>query len=583
MGGNCGNLRWSLFSVKELESGRKTKEGARFNRVLQVIQKAYRNLIRVKDFIMQSNTRKDYAEPDTGFFSRHFVLLLVILIVLFAIGAGIRIYRLDSEPLARREYWSAIWARSFYYSTLDSATEWEREIAASQGAGVKVPLMTIEGIAYLVYHLAGGEYPWLLRVFSSLSWLAGGVLLYLLAKRVTSKDAAVLSTAFYLLVPFGVEISRRFQADSLMVAAMLCSIYVTVLYNDQPTTRRALVAGLIAALAILIRPLGLFMIFGAFVLLTIARQGIRESISDRHSWLFAILALFPTALLYTYDYFYQNAQAVDVFKNVYFQPHLLLDSVFYTGWWRQISKTIGIASLVVALLGIFLFRSRAPRALVVGLWCGYAMLGLLFVWPFSTHDYFHLQLVPLVALCLGPVGALILAHVREARPRWLSQLFQAMALGVLIFLLALGTSRSLNRVIVTDSVAKYYENQVRIAQDIGEELGHSSNTVFLAFDYGNRLKYYGWIDGASWPIAGDLRAERLFTGKPNPGAEERFHADYASRSPEYFIVIYMEGYKKQKDLREFLTQTFPMVAQTEDYLIFDLRKTIDSERTGANP
>lgn len=528
---------------------------------------------------MPSNAKTDHAESDGSFFSRHSVLLLVTLGILFAIALGLRIYRIDdAQPFDYgwgHQYHYALEARSLYYSTLDSIPEWKSEVAAMQRTGTMVPLPTIEGIAYLLYRLAGGEYLWLPRLFSALSWLAGGIVLYLLAKRIINTDAAVFSTAFYLLLPFGVSVSRSFQAEPLMVMAMLCSIYAIILYNDRPTLRRAFIAGLIAAIAILIRLPCLFMIFGAFVALAIGRQGLRKSISDKYSWLFASLALLPTALLTIYDRFYLAGYGLETFKTVYFYPNLLISSFFYAGWWKQISDTVGIASLVVALLGTFLlFRKQKSMALVIGLWCGYVVYGLVFTWHVPTHDYYQLQLVPVVALCLGPVGALILARVLEARPPWLSQLLRVVVLGFLILLAASSIIMSVNRIVVTDAAIKSFENRVRIAEDVGECVGHNSNTIFLTSGYGQLLKYYGWIAGVWWPQSGDLRKERL-VGEESPGAEERFYAEYLGRAPEYFIVTSLGDLERQPDLREFLTR-FVIVAQTEDYLIFDLRKTIDS-------
>jgi len=133
---------------------------------------------------------------------------------------------------------------------------------------------------------------------------------------------------------------------------------------------------------------------------------------------------------------------------------------------------------------------------------------------------------------------------------------------------------SVNRIVVTDAAIKSFENRVRIAEDVGECVGHNSNTIFLTSGYGQLLKYYGWIAGVWWPQSGDLRKERL-VGEESPGAEERFYAEYLGRAPEYFIVTSLGDLERQPDLREFLTR-FVIVAQTEDYLIFDLRKTIDS-------
>jgi len=43
-------------------------------------------------------------------------------------------------------------------------------------------------------------------------------------------------------------------------------------------------------------------------------------------------------------------------------------------------------------------------------------------------------------------------------------------------------------------------------------------------------------------------------------------------SPEYFIVADLEDFDRQKDLKDFLTDRFDVIAESDKYLIFDLTK-----------
>ena len=42
---------------------------------------------------------------------------------------------------------------------------------------------------------------------------------------------------------------------------------------------------------------------------------------------------------------------------------------------------------------------------------------------------------------------------------------------------------------------------------------------------------------------------------------------------EFFVVTNMRDLAQQKDLNDFLWNTFPLLTQTEHYAIFDLRGT----------
>jgi len=65
------------------------------------------------------------------------------------------------------------------------------------------------------------------------------------------------------------------------------------------------------------------------------------------------------------------------------------------------AAVVGHLALAGALLGVLLLRRTGARALVVGLFFGYAAYVMLLTYPGFTHDYYHLQLIPIVALGLA--------------------------------------------------------------------------------------------------------------------------------------------------------------------------------------
>lgn len=121
------------------------------------------------------------------------------------------------------------------------------------------------------------------------------------------------------------------------------------------------------------------------------------------------------------------------------------------------------------------------------------------------------------------------------------------------------------------------EVTVSMAQEIGESVGHSTKTVLLTSASGRALKYHGELAGQQWPTTFRLYGYRL-AGLPQLTAEERFNEHYLEYSPEYFIVTAFRDFEEQADLKSFLTSKFPIAAQSDDYLIFDLRETLDPEK-----
>jgi hypothetical protein len=154
------------------------------------------------------------------------------------------------------------------------------------------------------------------------------------------------------------------------------------------------------------------------------------------------------------------------------------------------------------------------------------------------------------------------------RLKQLPTLWRMAAWGILLLALILSILVARGRLINPD-----FERKVRIAEEIGERVNHSTKNLFLSSDYGRQLRYHGELAGYAWPLSSDFEFGRLAHGnRPEFNAEERFNAWFLRYSPEYFIVTDLREFEEQDDLRNFLTENFPIVVQNDDYLIFDLRR-----------
>ena len=417
----------------------------------------------------------------------------------------------------------------------------------------------MERIVAATYRLAGGERFWLPQLLSSIFWLVGGGLLYRIAEKTASPAAALFSLAFYLLLPFAVVASRSFQPDPLMVMLLLAGSLAILRYYEQPTSARLIAATGLSALAVLVKPVGLFALVGVFVSLGISRYGVRRAIATPAFLLFSTAILLPTIAFYVYGVFISGFLRDQARSS--FLPQLLIDPFFWRGWLANIDRVVGLTPFIGALVGVLLFAPGLPRNMVVGWWAGYAAFCLVFNYHIATHDYYHLQLVPIVALSLGPIVALITRSLNDARDgSYLRLAFWCIALLALSLNLAATRFRLVN---------PGYKDRVRVSEQIGEHVKHSPNTVYLSSDYGLPLEYHGALSGRPWPLASDLEWERL-AGVPAPDAERRFDSVFARAAPQYFIVEDLEQLVQQPDLRRFLIERFPLVVRTDEFLIFKL-------------
>jgi len=504
-----------------------------------------------------------FARPVSGLVTTA-RLNVIILTFLFVAALGVRMYHVNDPPLnfqATREYRSLIIARADYYDHNDAIPTWQKQVAdfSRQKQGVLEPPI-FEKIVSYGYLLAGGEAFWIPKLLSSIFWIAGAYFLYLIALRITDAPAAIFSVAFYLFLPFSIIASRSFQPDPLMIMLLLLSVLLILRYYEHPTRSALLIAASAAAFAFLVKPVCLFVILGAFVSMGIAQKGLRRAIISPTTVIFVAVMALPTLGAYLYGIATGRFLLGEAEKTLV--PRLLVTSFFWQNLFKNIGAVVGFGAFTLALVGVLLFREGLPKALIIGLWAGYGIFCVAVDYNVATHDYYQLQLIPIVALSLGPLAAIVIQHLRPIYTQWLWRL--ALSAIVLLALLLSGA------VVRPRLVSPGSQRLVDAEAQIGARVGHSTDTVFLASDYGVSLEYHGLMSGYPWPLASDLEWERL-TGTPSPNADARFNAWFAQRSPQYFIVLDMQEFDQQPDLQAFLTEHYPVLAQTDDYLIFDLR------------
>jgi 4-amino-4-deoxy-L-arabinose transferase-like glycosyltransferase len=496
------------------------------------------------------------------------VLRLFIITFLFVTAFGIRLYRINELPArSTRHYHSMLIARGNYFETLESIPEWRKQVAIinKKGRPVVEPRL-MEYLTVSVYRLVGGEYLWIPRLLSSMFWLIGGVFVYLLAKDLVSIDAAIFSAAFYLFLPFSVIASRSFQPDPLMVMAFLASLFAIFRFQAKPSTSKFVTVIVVSATAIFIKPVCLFAIFGAFISLNIYRQGFRRTILSPSLLVFVALSVLPVVSYLFYGSFIAGFLQGQTQGRI--MPHLLLSRVFWGSWLIQIDKVIGYVALIGGFLGVLMVRKGGAKALLMGLWAGYFLFGLAFAYHIHTHDYYQLQFIPIIALSLGPIGALIINHLSQIYTPWY---WRSILIATFCFAVLLSLYRTRWDLINPD-----FEREVKIAQEIGEAVDHSTNTIFLAANYGGPLIYHGDLSGYNWPQSGDFQYQEL-QGQRVTSPEERLNSLISNDPPEYFIVTDFEEFEVQQALKELLTSEFPIVSETGDYLIFKIEPGITAE------
>ena len=227
----------------------------------------------------------------------------------------------------------------------------------------------------------------------------------------------------------------------------------------------------------------------------------------------------------------------------------------------------GIKEERFGMIGLFIISGRA-RAFLLGIWGAYIVFGLCFNYHISTHGYYSLPLLPIVALSLSPLGSWFLARLAEVDSPFGGD--AGWVRSTLILILLYGILSTVwdvrNQMKAVD-----YRPQEQTWAEIGQVLQDGS-TEALTQDYGTRLAYWSWRSADIWPSSGDLYQASLRGNNRN--IDKLF--DEVATSKKFFLVTDMDDFKKQPELRARLAD-YPVIAQGEDYLIYDLQGTQDNQ------
>jgi len=487
-------------------------------------------------------------------------LLGLVLLTAFSLGLALRLYDLTDPPLdfhPTRQLRVAIITRSIYYKMIPTADPEVRQTALSfaRSMGTYEPPI-LENLVALAYRLLGGERLWVSRVFTSIFWLVGGAALFDLARRMTSLDAAIVSLLYYLFLPFAVIASRSFQPDPGMVMWVILAMLAFYRWSEQKSWRWAVVAGLASGIAVLVKVVAAYLIAGLAVAVVIQAFGIKQIFRMPQVWVMAVLMVLPPLVYYG---FVLEGRSSDYFLSwtVALIP-LVLNPAFYVQWLVHLRDLMGLAVLFLALSGVLISKPK-NRAILLGLWIGYAVYGLTLPYQITTHSYYNLQLVPIIALSLAPVADALIARLADQSGAW-----QALFGGLVVAFSAFSLWTTIYQLDSQD-----YRETPAMWQKIASALPAGGKIVALTQDYGYPLMYYGWKKVGLWPDSAEFKLAGL-RGKGEPDVLQEFRD--RTEGSSYFLVTEFEQLDDQPALKQLLDAEYPVYAQGDGYQLFDLEK-----------
>lgn len=491
----------------------------------------------------------------------------VLFIILLALGGLLRLLDITDPPLdfhPSRQLRNSLVAREIYYSVLPSATEEQKALAASFANSVgkyEPPVVeTIVGYTYLIT----GETIVVARVWEVFFWLVAGIALFDLMRRAVSPWAALLGLAYYLILPFSVEASRSFQPDPLMTSAFVIGIYFLYRWSEDHTPllagdslggrltwKWAILAGIFLGFAAFVKIVIAFFVGAAAIALVLFTLG-KDFWKSKQVGVMAALMVVPALLFYVLlnqgrstEYFFSWTVAL---------IKLVTSTDFYNQWLVFVGRLFGLTILFVSMAGAFIAPPRM-RWLLVSLWVGYLLYGLTLPFQMYTHSYYHIQLIPIVAL-----GLAMVLHPLTESVAGVSGVGRVGFVAVVVAVIGYHTyvARSV-------LVAESFRHEPAYWSEVGEIVPTDGKVIALTHDYGYRLMMYGWRKVSLWPLATGLSEVR----NPDKNNAEKF--DELTAGMDYFLVTAFGQFDKQPDLKKILNE-YPIIAEGDGYVLYDLRK-----------
>ena len=240
-----------------------------------------------------------------------------------------------------------------------------------------------------------------------------------------------------------------------------------------------------------------------------------------------------------------------------FIPALLLSISYYLNWFRMLGLIFSTGILLASLLGLFFFENK-KRQFMLGLWLAYLVFGLYFNYHISTHDYYSLPLIPIVALSLAPLADLIFSKLAlNTSPR----ILRPAVYSILLFGIFLSMTDVRDQLKSVD-----YRPEAAYWVEVGQKI-NGKTAVGLTQDYGVRLAYWDWQRITAWPSFGDLLYHDDLKG-----AQFDFEKQFENMAfkKALFVVTDFSDLARQPLLQAKLS-TYPIFSQGNGYIIYDLK------------
>jgi len=317
----------------------------------------------------------------------------IILLILLVLGFWVRLYKIDN-PIADWHSWrqadTAAVTRNYVQQGIDLFHPRYDDFSDVSGKGLFNP----DGYRFVefpIYNLIHFSFFKLFGYFTLEIWgrlttifasLISTILLFAIVKKHSNNFIALLSSFFFLFIPFNVFYSRVILPDPLMVTFFLSAIYFV--------DTNFILTLLFSILAVLVKPVAIFFLLPVFWQYKISKKSLIIGI--------LCFGLFVIWRLWSLQ-FPQGVPASGWLLN---GNHIRFRPAFF-GW--MFHQRIG--ELILGIWGVPLFvigflQSITKKYLYFLTW---GIASVVYLFTFATgnvqHDYYQISIIPSVSIFLA--------------------------------------------------------------------------------------------------------------------------------------------------------------------------------------
>ncbi|MBP9702361.1 glycosyltransferase family 39 protein [Candidatus Woesebacteria bacterium] len=426
---------------------------------------------------------------------------LIIIFVIMALGAALRLYRLDA-PLADWHSWrqtdTASVAREYVKNGIDLMHPTYHDLS-SIPSGLDNP----NGYRFVEFPIISALHATLAKNYPALSLVEWGRflsviassisigLIYLIMKTVSGNLAAMVAALVYATLPYNIFYGRVILPEPHLVLFMLTALYAFIRYYETGKIISLIFYTITMTLAVLMKPtalvvaipIALYGLFGTKV--NLKRLGVVALVSALsvlpYAWWRSYVASYPAGIPANAWLFNGNGIR---FKGAWLR-WLFGDRIgrLIMGYWGMIPLGFGLLAI----------GQKKSETTIVG---GLALASLIYMTVIATgnvqHDYYQIQIIPSLAMLIG-VGV---SYVYTLRKTLLSKITLTFLL-VPCYLIALALGWY--------EVRGYFNINNPAIVAAGERIDAITNAdAKVIAPYMGDTAFLFQTNRTGWPIGGDI-------------------------------------------------------------------------------